>query len=84
MTGAAPFTRDELRRALGEVVDVLSEWESMIECEVDDQGYPVGDSDAANMRRVLSDATSRISRIMFNLQIRGMRAEPPISFEELR
>jgi hypothetical protein len=79
-----PFTRDELRPALGEMFDVLSEWENMIECEVGDEGFPVGDSDAANMRRILCDATGRVSRIMFNLLMRSMRAEPPVSFEDLR
>ena len=83
MTTREPFTRDELRYALGELCDVLEEWEVIIECEEDDEGFPVGDSDAANMKRLLSDATGRLSRIMFNLVIRGMRAEPPVSPEDL-
>ncbi|MDA9521462.1 hypothetical protein XI06_14145 [Bradyrhizobium sp. CCBAU 11434] len=77
-----PFTREEIRTALSELYDIANEWDGLIECEKDENGWPKGDSLEANMKRLITDVTSYTSRLMFNLSICGMEAEPPVEFEE--
>jgi hypothetical protein len=39
-----PLTREQLCEALGELFDIFNEWDGLIECEEDAEGFPVGDS----------------------------------------
>jgi hypothetical protein len=77
MTSLPPLTREDLQRVLGELFDDFMEWRALIECEEDTDGFPAGDSDAANMRRLIDDVTWTTSRLIFALRVRGMEAAPP-------
>lgn len=81
-----PLTREELCQSLGELFDLFAEWDGLIEPDYpkDDEGFPVGDSTEANMARLIDEVTSRTSRLIFNLQWRGMvaaKGEEPWSGE---
>ncbi|MDA9521472.1 hypothetical protein XI06_14205 [Bradyrhizobium sp. CCBAU 11434] len=78
-----PLTREEVRAALGELYELANEWDGLIECEQDENGWPKGDSLEANMKRLITDVTSCTSFLMFNLLTCGMQAEPPVDFEDL-
>ena len=84
MTPRPPLTRELLQSALSELFDIFSEWDGLIECEHDANGWPVGDSNEANMKRLFTEVTSRTSGLIFNLNVRGMEAAPPIPFADLR
>lgn len=79
-----PLTRIQLQSARSQLFDIFDEWDGLIECEMDADGWPVGDSDQANMKRMVTDVTSRTSRLIFNLSMRGMEAAPPIPIEEFK
>jgi hypothetical protein len=72
-----PLTREHLCQALGEMFDIFNEWDGLIECEEDAEGFPVGDSNEANMKRPISEVTGRTSRLIVKLQLRGIEAAPP-------
>lgn len=78
-----PITRDELRSACGELYDIFNEWDGLIDCEEDADGFPVGDSLEANVKRMIDEVTTRMSRIMFNSLVRGMEAAPPVDIKDL-
>jgi hypothetical protein len=69
-------TKPEVRASLGELFDVLNEWDALIECEADAEGFPVGDSLEANVKRRIADAAARTSRIMLQLLIRCTEEAP--------
>ncbi|MFK4727126.1 hypothetical protein ABIE89_008226 [Bradyrhizobium niftali] len=72
-----PLTRDDLHAALSELFDIFSEWDGLIQCELDADGFPAGDSLEANVKRLISEVTDRTSRIKFNMEVRGLAAAPP-------
>jgi hypothetical protein len=72
-----PLTREQLCQELGELFDIFNEWDGLIECEEDAEGFPIGDSNEANMKRLISDVTERTSRLIVKLQLRGIEAAPP-------
>jgi hypothetical protein len=72
-----PLAREQLCEALGELFDIFNESDGLIECEEDAEGFPVGDSNEANMKRLISEVTGRTSRLIVNLQLRGIEAAPP-------
>ena len=72
-----PLTREQLCEALGELSDIFNEWDGLIACEEDAEGFPVGDSNESNMKRLISEVTGRTSRLIVNLQLRGIEAAPP-------
>ena len=78
-----PLTREEIRKSLDELYDLLNEWDGLIQCEEDAEGFPVGNSLEANTKRLIADATSRTSRLIFQLLIRGMEAAPPVDIDDL-
>ena len=78
MIDRPPFTREEIIRALDELYGVFDEWDALVECEVDAEGFPVGDSLEANMKRLISEATSSTSRLIIQLYLRGIEAAPPV------
>jgi hypothetical protein len=65
-----PFTRDEIRDVLGRIFEELDEWDSVI-------GNPPPNSDLADIKQAIVHATSILSRLSFNLYIRGMEAAEP-------
>ena len=72
-----PLTREDIQRALGRLFDNFSEWDVLIECEKDADGWPAGDSNEANMKRLILDVMETTSLLIFNLRMRGMEAAPP-------
>ena len=50
MTGR-PLTREQLCEALGELLDIFNEWDGLIECEEDAEGFPVGERMKPGMER---------------------------------
>jgi hypothetical protein len=78
-----PLTREIMQGALGELYDTFEAWDALIECEMDADGWPAGDSNEANMKRLCSEVTWRTSLLIFNLNVRGMEAAPPIPFADL-
>ena len=78
-----PLTREEICKSLDELFDLLNEWDGLIQCEEDAEGLPVGDSLEANTKRLIADVTSRTSRLIFQLLIRGMEAAPPVDINDL-
>src|SRR6516225_755247 len=69
--------------SLDELFDLFNEWDSLIQCEEDAEGFPVGNSLEANTKRLIADATSRTSRLIFQLLIRGMESAPPVDIDDL-
>ena len=72
-----PLTREEICKSLDELFDLFNEWDSLIQCEEDAEGFPVGNSLEANTKRLIADATSRTSRLIFQLLIRVAPAMMP-------
>jgi hypothetical protein len=79
MTNKPPITRNELRGWINHYCDAIEEVIAVLGTDLqrDDNGFIVATSDLGIAVRELDHVTGALSRVSFQLVIRGIEAAPP-------